>query len=302
MQMHQPVLLKEIIAYLDPKPGEHFIDGTINGGGHAFAILAKTAPYGKLLGIDWDSEILKKLEASICDESLRERMVLVNDNFARIRKIAELYRFSPVQGILFDFGFSSYHLEQSGAGFSFQKNEPLDMRYSRAASGSDNDLTAAKILNTYSNERIENIFKEFGEERFAGRIADEVLRARTLRPLQTTFDLVNAVQSATPLWYQRRKIHPATKIFQALRIAVNHELENIAAALANSFELLAPGGRIAAISFHSLEDRIVKNIFKEKVEQKIIKIVTLKPVKATREEKKLNPRARSAMLRVAQRI
>lgn len=300
--MHQPVLLKEVIQYLDPKHGEHFIDGTVNGGGHAFAILEKTAPSGKLLGIDWDAEILKKLEASIRDESLRERMILVNDNFARVGEIAELYRFSPVHGILFDFGFSSYHIEQSGAGFSFQKDEPLDMRYHRMMNDLDNDPTAAEILNAYSEEKLENMFKEFGEEHFAARIAGEVVRVRALRPFQSTFDLVRAITSATPLWYQRKKIHPATKVFQALRIAVNHELENIAAALANSFELLAPGGKIAAISFHSLEDRIVKNIFKEKAEQKIIKIATPKPLQATRAEQRVNPRARPAKLRVAQRI
>ncbi len=300
--MHQPVLLKEVIHYLNPKPGEHFIDATINGGGHALALLAKTVPSGKLLGIDWDPEILKKLEQSIHDESLRERMILVNDNFARIGEIAELYHFRPVHGILLDLGFSSYHIEQSGGGFSFQRDEPLDMRYHRAASSGGSYQTAAEILNTFSGEKLENIFKEFGEERFAGRIADEIVRVRISRAIQTTFDLVHAIKVATPVWYQRRKIHSATKVFQALRIAVNHELENIARALSASFELLVPGGNIAVISFHSLEDRLVKNTFKEKAEQGVIEIITPKPIKAARGEIAVNPRSRSAMLRVVKRL
>lgn len=300
--LHKSVLLKEVVEYLDPKPGEHFIDGTINGGGHALALLAKTAPTGKLLGIDWDQEILKKLEQSINDESLRERMILVNDNFARIGEIAELYHFRPVHGIIFDLGFSSYHVEQSGAGFSFQKDEPLDMRYQRVAGNPGGYQTAAEMLKISSGEKLEKIFKEFGEERFAGRIAREIVRIRKSRPIRTTFDLVRAVKVATPLWYQRRKIHPATKVFQALRIAVNHELENITLALSVSFELLVSGGRIVVISFHSLEDRIVKNAFKEKAGQKIIEIITPKPLKASRSEIASNPRSRSAMLRVAKRL
>lgn len=292
--MHIPVLLKEILDVFDPRPGQIYIDATINGGGHAQAILRKIGPKGKLLGIDWDCDLIAKLKA----KSAKENLILNCDNYADIKSIARKYHLDKINGILFDLGFSSYHIEKSGRGFSFLKHEPLDMRYN----SHENSLTAYQIINTWPQKAIEDVLHNFGEERFARRISTGIIRARSLKRVSTADELAGIIEQSIPYRFRRSRIHSATRTFQALRIAVNRELENCAKALQDSIQLLEPQGKIAVISFHSLEDRIVKNFFKEKEREGIINILTKKSIVASKKEVAGNPRARSAKLRVAIKI
>lgn len=281
---HKPVLSKEVLKYLAPRPNENFIDATIGEGGHALAILEKNKPKGRVLGIDQDPEILKKIK-------FHQRLVLVNDSYANLKKLVEKYKFGPVNGILFDLGMSSWHLEKSGRGFSFLRDEPLDMRYSPQA----NPLTAEIILNQWPEDKISRVLKEYGEERFAKRIAKAVIKER---PVKTTSQLVEIIRRAVPGKYRKGRIHFATRVFQALRITVNDELNNLKKVLPQAIEVLAFQGRIVIISFHSLEDRIVKNFFRDLSPEKL-NILTKKPITSTQEEIKINPRSRSAKLRAA---
>ena len=294
--VHIPVLQKEVLEYLDPKPNENFIDATIGNAGHTLTILERNIPAGKVLGIDADPEIIKNTKYSIQNTVYKNRVILVCDNFANLKEIVKQEKFKSVQGILFDLGMSSWHLEESGRGFSFLKNESLDMRYNPR-----NPLTAARIVNYYSSQEIEKILKDYGEERFAKKIAQKIIEIRKIKPIETTSQLAEIVKSATPHWYHRKKIHPATRTFQAIRIAVNDELNNLERALPQTLEILKPGGRLAVISFHSLEDRIIKNFLKEKAKENILKILTKKPIKPSLGEIKINPRSRSAKLRAAQK-
>lgn len=304
--MHIPVLLNEVLQYLDPKPGDNFIDCTVGGGGHALAFLKMTVPGGKVLGVDRDADMVARLCEQAEKLGIGDRLILTHGNFAEVLDIAARTNFSPVQGILFDFGMSSWQLEESGAGFSFQNIEPLDMRYDRTGSAN----TAAEIVNSWPQEAIRRILWEFGEERYAGRFAKEIVSARKRKRIETTDQLVGILSRARPRRRGRDNLHFATRTFQALRIAVNEELENVEKGLRDAITLLFPGGRIAAISFHSLEDRRVKQIFREysKAEEGFsatscaLKIITKKPVRPTREEIEENPRARSAKLRVAQKL
>ncbi|MDO8474472.1 MAG: 16S rRNA (cytosine(1402)-N(4))-methyltransferase RsmH [bacterium] len=291
--MHIPVLKEKVIEYLAPKPNEHFIDCTIGQGGHALSILEKTGPKGKVLGIDQDSVFLSQLRQTIQKE-YKNRLLLAEGNFAHITTIAQQEKFKPVHGILFDLGFSSLHIEESKRGFSFQKQEPLDMRYSLS-----NPITAEKIVNYWSKTDIERILKEYGEEQFSKEISQAIAEHRSQTPIVKTTQLVKIIQEATPKWYHKKKVHPATKTFQALRIAVNSELENIKEALPQAVELLEPNGRIAVISFHSLEDRIVKNFFKT---HPSLSMITKKPITPSLQEQKANPRSRSAKLRIASKL
>ncbi len=299
--IHTPVLQKEVLQYLDPKPNENFIDCTIGEGGHAIAILKRNAPRGKLLGIDQDPKQIENCKLKI--ENFKNRLILVNDSYTNLKKIVEKNKFNQVSGILFDLGMSSWHLEESGRGFSFMRDEPLDMRYDIKAQSSklkaQNFLTVKKIVNEYPQEKIEEILKEYGEERFNRRIAKAIIKERKIKPIKTTFQLVEVIKKAVPRNYEKGRIHPATRTFQALRIAVNDELNNLRKVLPQAIEILAPGGRIVIISFHSLEDRIVKNFFKE---EKNIEIITKKPVIASEEEIETNPRSRSAKLRACQKF
>ncbi len=290
--VHIPVLQKEVLENLDPKPDENFIDCTIGGAGHAMAILEKIAPQGKLLGIDWDQQAISQLKAK-----LKNRLILVNDNFAHLKEIVKKENFKSVKGILFDLGMSSWHLKESGRGFSFLKNEPLDMRYDLK-----NPLTAEKLINFWSEPEIERILKEFSEEKFARQIARQIIRERRVLQIKTTFQLVKAIKKAVPTKYQYPKIHFATRAFQALRIAVNGELDNVAEGLSQAADILDAGGKIAVISFHSLEDRMVKNFFKDKAKENVLKIITKKPVVPSFKEIKINPSSRSSKLRAAIKI
>ena len=291
--MHVPVLKEKVIEYLEPKPNENFVDCTIGQGGHAIAILEKTGPRGKVLGLDQDSAFLSQLRQTI-QKTYKNRLILAEGNFAHITAIAQQEKFRPVRGILFDLGFSSLHIEESKRGFSFAKQEPLDMRYSLS-----NPLTAEKIVNYWSKTDLERILKEYGEERFAKEIAQAIAEQRSQSPIVKTTQLVKIIEEATPRWYHKKRMHPATKTFQALRIAVNQELENIKQALPQAVELLGPAGRIAVISFHSLEDKIVKNFFKT---HPSLAMITKKPITPSYLEQKANPRSRSAKLRVASKL
>ena len=298
--MHIPVLQKEVLEYLNPKSNENFIDATIGGGGHALAILEKILPRGKVLGIDWDSEMIQYLKPS-------GNLILVCDNFVNLKEIVKKKNFGKVSGILFDLGMSSWHLGKSGRGFSFQKKEPLDMRYSL-----ETQLTAEKIVNYWSKFDIEKILREYGEEKFARIIAENIIETRKARIIKNTFQLVEIIKKSVK---NRQKIHPATRTFQALRIAVNDELNNLKEVLSQALETLSTGGRLIVISFHSLEDRIVKNFFKHraskgsegKEEDRVLfanqslKILTKKPITPSNKEIKINPRSRSAKLRAAQK-
>jgi len=295
--MHIPVLQKEVLQHLDPKPNENFIDCTINGGGHALAILERTEPEGKLLGIEWDEEIIRQFKLKVQSSKFKNRLILVNNNFTNLVEITKSQKFRAVKGILFDLGMSSWHLEESGRGFSFLKKEPLDMRYNP-----QNPLTAEKIINYWSASEIEKILRDYGEEPFARPIAKNIIEFRKIKPIINTAQLVEIIKKSLPQRFQQRKIHPATKTFQALRIAVNDELNNLEKVLSQTLEVLKPGGRIAIISFHSLEDRIVKNFFKDKAKENLIKQITKKPITPFRKEIKINPRSRSAKLRVGQKL
>jgi len=256
------------------------------------AILERNKPDGRVLGIDFDPQILEELRQKVKGTKFERRLILVCDNFANLEAVAEKHGFVGVSGVLFDLGLSSWHLEASGRGFSLWRNESLDMRYNPQS----NPLTAETILNTWSLEDIERILRVYGEERFARRIAREIVNSR---PLKTTIELVMAVERATPPWYHRRRIHFATKTFQALRIAVNRELENLEKALPQALNLLHSGGKLVVIAFHSLEDRIVKSFLKAKAKEGAVKILTKKPLRPSEREVRENPRARSARLRVA---
>ena len=238
------------------------------------------------MGIDRDFELLKNIKR-------RKRLILVCDNFSNLKEIVKKNKFTKVHGILFDLGMSSWHLDESGRGFSFQKREPLDMRYNSQA-----HLTAERIVNYWSKFDIEKILKEYGEEKFAHQIAKRIIEERKLRSIKNTLQLVEIIKKAVPKRYLYGKLHPATRTFQALRITVNDELNNLERALPQAQELLKTGGRMIVISFHSLEDRIIKNFFKSES----LKILTKKPVTPSIKEIKINPRSRSAKLRAALKI
>lgn len=288
--MHIPVLLEETIKALDPKPGENFIDATFGWGGHAQAILERNAPGGLVLGLDRDKESLESFKAS--GKTPDKRLILENTSFAEIRRVASLHNLEQIDGALFDLGMSSWHLDESKKGFSFLKDEPLDMRFDTA-----DPLTAARIVNEWPAADLEKIFKEYGEEEFARKAAKEIEKARRQKMIETTRQLAGVIGKALPAGSPELKRRSYSRIFQALRIAANRELENIDKGLAGAFEIMAPGGRLAVISFHSLEDRLVKTKFREWAGQGRAKLIFKKPVTPAPEEIGKNPRAKSAKLR-----
>lgn len=291
--MHIPVLQNEVLEYLNPEANDNFIDCTVNGGGHSMAILEKTGPVGKVLGIDLDEEVLENLELRIKNAEFEKRLIAVHGNYKDLKLIAEKSNFSNVSGVLFDLGMSSWHVDESKKGFTLkqEREEELDMRYDRTQG-----ISAADIVNNFSEQQLERMFREYGEEKFSRKIAKKIIEARKLKPIKTNLDLVRIVGG------KDLRIHPATRVFQALRIAANDELGNIQKALPVALEALKPEGRLVIISFHSLEDRIIKNFFKEKEKQGVIKILTKKPQVPSLIEIKSNPRARSAKMRAAQKI
>ena len=302
---HIPVLLSETIEALAVGPGGRYIDCTLGGGGHAAAILDHSSPGGQLLGIDADPRAIEIARARLT--AYGSSVKAVNENFVELEAICIKNDFLPIHGILFDLGLSSLQLNGSGHGFSFQHNAPLDMRFSPSQ-----QLTAADIVNTYSEAQLAHLIKTYGEESYSRRIARWILKER---PIRTTLELAQVIERA--VGGRKGKIHPATKTFQALRIAVNHELEYLEAVLKQAVGLLGFEGRLVVISYHSLEDRIVKRLMKEESRDCIcppgipgcicqhtarLRLVSRRVITPSPAEVKSNPRSRSAKLRVAERI
>ena len=292
--MHLSVLQEELLDYLHPQANENFVDGTVNGGGDALAILQKTKPRGQVLGIDWTPEVVEKLRIKIRGTAEEPRLRLINDNFVHLKKIVQEENFQNIAGVVLDLGLSSWHLETLPRGFSFRQKGELDMRYHPGEK-----LTAKEIINYWSKEEIERILENYGEERFHRRLAEEIIRARKIRVIEKVPELVALIEKVIP---RKGKIHPATKTFQALRIAVNRELENLEKVLPQALDILKPGGKLALITFQSLEDRIVKQFFRLVQDQGRGVVLTKKPVTPSFLEKKRNPRSRSAKLRVMQKL
>ena len=294
---HYPVLLKEVIELLNPLPNQNYVDGTVGLASHTIEILKRTSPQGKVLAIDLNKETLKIAKRRIEEKGLSERVIFVQGNFARIAEIVKKFHFSPVKGVLLDLGFSMFLIKESGLGFTFQKNEFLDMRYSPK----ETNLTASQVLNSYSFKELAEIFSSFGQEKKAREIAEEIVRQRKKEPINYTFQLKEIVERVYG-FKRKKRIHPATKVFQALRIYLNKELENLKEGLKSSFAILSPGGRMVVITFHSLEDKIVKQFYLEKKRKGEGVIITKKPVKPKYQEIKINPPSRSAKLRVLEKI
>ncbi|MGD0354582.1 MAG: 16S rRNA (cytosine(1402)-N(4))-methyltransferase RsmH [Dehalococcoidia bacterium] len=303
--VHTPVLISEVIQGLDVSPGKRYVDCTLGGGGHSSAILSKCQPGGELLGIDSDPEAIRIAQHNLYDYF--ESTVIVNDNFYNLEQICTETGFMPVDGILFDLGLSSLQLSSDERGFSFQRSGPLDMRFNP-----DEQLTAADIVNKMPESKLAQLIFIYGEESYANRIASNIVRHR---PISDTAELAAIVSSSIGDRYS--KIHPATRTFQALRIAVNRELDHLTSALDQSLKCMAPGGRLAVISYHSLEDRIVKNFMLRETRscicpsnipecrchhQQKLTLINKHPITPTESEIDINPRSRSAKLRVAQRI
>lgn len=301
---HTPVMLSEVLRALDVQPGGRYIDCTLGAGGHAASILEHSSPGGQLLGIDADPLALEVAKERLL--SFKESAKLVNDNFVNLQQIAIKYDFFPVHGILLDLGLSSMQLGEAGRGFSFQRHAPLDMRFNP-----NQKTTAADIVNTYAETRLADIIRTYGEEPMANRIARSIVDAR---PVESTLELAEIIEKTIG---RRGKIHPATKTFQALRIAVNHELENLESTLRQALEILGYQGKLVVISYHSLEDRIVKQFMQREAKGCIcppttpvcvcghtprLKIINRKVVIPTEIEQRENPRSRSAKLRTAERL
>lgn len=282
---HTPVLLKETLEFLNPKEGKVFVDCTLGRGGHIESLKLQN-PKSKIYGIDQDQNALDAAKEHLAKFSDIE---YIQDNFKNLKNIIQ----EPVDGFLFDLGVSSHQIDTAGRGFSIQKDGPLDMRMDQKQK-----LNAEKIVNTYSEKDLQRIFKEFGEERFSHRIAKSIMAARKTGKIDSTLKLKQIIEKAIPTWRKRESV---TRIFQALRIGVNNELENLQSALAAAIDLLRPAGRIAVISYHSLEDRIVKQTFKQAKSKGILALLTKKPVQASAGEITSNPRARSAKLRAAEK-
>ncbi|MEX0933436.1 MAG: 16S rRNA (cytosine(1402)-N(4))-methyltransferase RsmH [Candidatus Paceibacterota bacterium] len=287
---HQSVLLQESIDGLNIKEGEIFLDATFNDGGHSIHVCRQLKEHVKIIGIDLDSDALEKARMRFLEE--RCRISLYQENFRNLDVVLRKEGIESVDAILFDLGFSSVQLEESGRGFSFKREEPLLMTLSKESK----NLTAYTIVNEWDEKHLETIIRHYGEERSARRIAEAIARARKDKPIETTIELSAIIENE--VGSHRGKTHSATKTFQALRITVNDELYALSEGLEKGFEALAPGGRIAVISFHSLEDRIVKRYFRKMANEKRALLITKKPLTPTREECKENPRSRSAKLRI----
>jgi 16S rRNA (cytosine1402-N4)-methyltransferase len=303
--IHVPVLFQAVLGGLQIRPGGRYIDATIGSGGHAAGVLAASSPDGRLLGLDRDPAAVEMAGARLVP--FGGRVVLVHSSFSRLTEVAHAHQFTPVDGVLFDLGFSSLQLADPQRGFAFTTDGPLDMRFDPGSG----EPTAADLVNGLSAEELAALLIRYGEEKHARRIAEAIVAAR---PLYTTAELAAVVERVVK---QRERIHPATRTFQALRIAVNDELAALEATLPQAVEVLAPGGRLAVISFHSLEDRVVKRFLRQESRDCIcppeapvctcghratLRLVSRKPIRPTAEEVADNPRARSARLRVAERI
>ena len=307
---HLSVLPDEVIQFLNPRPGGIYLDGTLGGAGHARLILERCTPGGMLIGIDQDQEALQAAGQRLADFGTAAR--LVHGNFGELEQYLDRIEIPALDGFILDLGVSSHQLDSAGRGFSFQQDAPLDMRMD--TSGGE---TAADLLNDLPVPELERIIRDYGEERWAKRIAAFIARARQEAPFVTTLQLVDIVKGAVPKAKWEERIHPATRTFQAVRIAVNHELESLEKGLRAALDRLKPDGRGVVISFHSLEDRIVKHIFREYAtgctcprnfpvcacnNTPRVRVLTGRPVTATTQEIEINPRSRSAKLRAVEKL
>jgi len=293
-QIHIPVLLQEAIEYLNLASNKRYIDATLDGGGHAGAVLQKY-PGIKILGVEFDPNEISCLEKE--KPELARNIILVNETYTAMRDIVSRYSFSP-DAILFDLGISLWHLEQSGRGFSFKKNEVLDMRFNTLKQ----QKTAADIVNTYPKKELERILTLYSQEHFFKEIAYAIVSERSNGPILDTFQLVSVISYAVPEWYRRKKIHCATKTFQAIRIEVNDELNTIRNGIEAAIDVLMPNGRLVVISFHGMEDKVVRQVFRENEKRKIIQWVTKKTIRPSWSEIQRNLRARSAKMKIIEKI
>ncbi|MDS1029568.1 16S rRNA (cytosine(1402)-N(4))-methyltransferase RsmH [Bacillota bacterium LX-D] len=309
MEYHIPVLFNETMDLLNIRPGGVYVDCTLGGGGHSSGILTRLRGQGLLIGLDQDEEALKEAGQKLAGY---ENFKAVRTNFSRLDLVLKELGIDFIDGILFDIGVSSHQLDAGERGFSYMQDAPLDMRMDQ-----ENLLTAQELVNNLSEPELSKILWEYGEEKWAKRIANFIVAERIKNPIETTSQLVDIIKAAIPSKARREGPHPAKRTFQALRIAVNRELDVLARALEQSVPLLKPGGRIAVITFHSLEDRIVKEKFRSLStgctcppdfpvcmchQKPLLRLITRKPITASGQELEENPRARSAKLRVAERI
>ncbi len=289
--VHRPVLLEEVVGGLALKPGAVALDATVGLGGHAERILRETGPDGRLIGMDRDREALEFAKGRL--SSFGDRVTFSYGSFGELGTVLDEAGWGPLDAALFDLGVSSMQIDTAERGFSFGREGPLDMRMDAGQ-----EVTAAHLVNHLPLPDLEEIIRSYGEERWAGRIARAILRAR---PFSTTTHLAETVRAAVPAGQRHGRIDSATRTFQAFRIAVNQELEQLSAGLAQAAQRMKPSGRIAVLAYHSLEDRIVKVFFREQARAGVLKVITRKPVRPSAGETAENPRSRSARLRVAER-
>ena len=288
---HEPVLYDEVMAVLAPHPGGVYVDGTLGAAGHALGILERSAPDGRLLGIDQDMQALAVAREALAD--YEARVTLVHGSFAQLAHLARQHGFYPADGVLLDVGLSSMQLAVAQRGFSWMLQGPLDMRMDPQTM----ETTAADLVNALPEEELADILYRYGEERRSRRIARAIVGAR---PLRTTTELADLIARTVG---RRGRIHPATRCFQALRVAVNNEMEALAEGLRQGLELLAPGGRLVVVSFHSLEDRLAKHYFRQQAQPPAaVRLLTRKPLRPSRAEQERNPRSRSAKLRAVEKL
>lgn len=304
---HIPVLLEEIIDILNPQNGEVFVDCTLGGAGHSKEIVKRIVPQGRLIGIDQDTNALAAAQINLVE--YLNYVTFVHSNYENLEQILTEYSPQGIDGILFDLGVSSHQLDEGERGFSYMQDAPLDMRMDRKSS-----FTAKELINSYSAEDLERIIKDYGEERWAKRIVQFIIEARQIETIETTGQLVNIIKKAIPAGARKEGPHPAKRTFQAIRIEINRELEVLEKTIETAVKFLKPGGRIGIISFHSLEDRIVKEKFKYMAldcicpkelpicqcnKKPLVRVLTRKPVTANKQELEDNPRSRSAKFRAA---
>lgn len=308
--MHESVLLKEVIENLKIKDNDIFVDATLGNAGHTKKILESGVTNLTIIGIDADPIAIERSRAVLAPWQTNNQIFLEMTYFDSLGKILKEKQLNHIDKILFDLGFRSDQVDDASRGFSFMKDGPLDMSFQSSmgeVSKRENKLTASEIVNEWQEDSIADIIYGFGEEQFSRRIAKKIIEVREEKKalgqkIETTTELAEIVKSAVPIFYRNRRTHPATKTFQAFRIAVNSELERFKTALQTAYENLSPTGRIAVISFHSLEDRIAKRFFKEKAKLGEVKLITKKPITPSKEEISQNPRARSSKLRIIEKI
>jgi len=309
---HKPVLLEECIYYLNVKPDGTYIDGTLGGAGHSAEIISKLGENGMLVCFDQDSHAIEVSTERLKKIQTNAELIVLHSNFVKMKELCMDRKIQSVDGILLDLGVSSYQLDNPERGFSYQVDAPLDMRMDR-----NQELNAETVVNDYDEKRLGRIIRDYGEEKWASRIAQFIAEARKKKPIKTTGELAAIIKAAIPSAARREGPHPAKRTFQAIRIEVNNELGILEEAIINAVELLKTGGRLCVITFHSLEDRIIKNCFRKMAnpcscpasfpvctcnKKKTVDIVTKKPVLPSQNELMSNPRSRSAKLRVASKV